>query len=135
MEATIKALSNILKVIPTTTDEIQNMHWNVKGPNFQAIHGDTGAVYSLLLDWTDTLAERIKALDPSYQVSKGSSSEIKSTLPNELDVINRVISVLTQFSGLVKTNMIKTDAVTSNQLQGLVFDLDKWIWKFTNSKS
>ncbi len=37
-------------------------HWNVKGPNFAALHGLFDDVSGHSLDWADTLAERAVAL-------------------------------------------------------------------------
>ena len=39
----------------------QNFHWNVRGPNFQALHQFFEAEYQELAAAIDTLAERIRA--------------------------------------------------------------------------
>jgi len=133
MNDTIKELSKLLMVLPALTDEVQGCHWNVKGPNFQAVHGDTGAIYGMLVDWTDAIAERIKAIDPSYIVSKGASTGFAPTV-SDADVVNRIVVILTSFSLLVKSCISTTDQVTSNQLQELAYEVDKWVWKFSNSR-
>lgn len=133
MANSISQLVAIMKVIPAATDEIQNCHWNVKGSNFDNVHADTGAVYSLLIDWQDIIAERIKGIDPSFLVVKGSCAEVVPITDQRL-IVKRVASILEQFNALVKTSIETTDQVTSNQLQTLSYDLDKWIWKFTNSQ-
>jgi DNA-binding ferritin-like protein len=133
MNIEIDALNKILSITQSVIDEIQSCHWNIKGPSFSPIHSDLGTIYDLLIGWQDTIAERIKANDPSYLVSKG-KSEIVSPISNQSDIIDRTIMLLKQLALLVTSTLSKVNAVTANELQTLILVLDKWVWKFTNSK-
>lgn len=133
MNTEISSLNKILSITQSIIDEIQSCHWNIKGSNFAVIHGDLGSVYGLLLGWQDTIAERIKANDPSYLVSKG-VSETVSPISDQSEIIDRTILLLKQLATLITSNLSKVNAVTANELQTLILALDKWVWKFTNSK-
>ena len=131
MKTSTILLSNLLKIIPEATDEIQCYHWNVKGPNFTTTHANLGEVYDLLIDWTDIIAERIKAIEPGLQVVKGSSTVV-IPLSNEAEIVTRTISILTQLINVIKSTEL--DDVSANKLQEFTYELDKWVWKFTNSQ-
>jgi len=57
-----KGLSNLLADTYTLYLKTQNFHWNVTGPQFQALHSLFEEQYHELADAVDVIAERIRAL-------------------------------------------------------------------------
>ncbi|RMB13082.1 Dps family protein [Eilatimonas milleporae] len=65
-QAQIDTLAASLKVLLAENVQLytltQNVHWNVTGPLFQAVHNMTEEQYLALATATDDIAERIRAL-------------------------------------------------------------------------
>ena len=63
---TKEAVTKNLKILLADTYALylktQNYHWNVTGPNFQALHSLFEEQYQDLAEAIDTIAERIRAL-------------------------------------------------------------------------
>ena len=129
----LQPLVTLLGVFPGVIDSIQAVHWNVKGPNFGDIHADTGAIYTMFIGWQDKIAERIKALNTGFQVTKGTSQDAPD-VTDQAKAIAIVLSSLNTMKGAIQTAAKTVDAPTANMLQELEVEVDKWIWKFTNSQ-
>mgnify|MGYP003566131725 CR=1 FL=1 len=56
----------------------QNVHWNVTGPMFQAVHGLTEAQYMELAPAVDEIAERIRTLGHKAPASLGTYAKLGS---------------------------------------------------------
>lgn len=129
----VQPLVTLLSVFPGVIDSIQAVHWNVKGPNFVDIHTDTGTIYDLFIEWQDTIAERVKALNTSFQVAKGISHDAPD-VADQAKAVAIVLSSLNTMKYAIQTATKSVDDTTANMLQELEAEVDKWIWKFTNSQ-
>ena len=72
-DASIAALKTVLGETYALYSKTHGYHWNVTGPNFQALHDMFMAQYTDLWEALDTLAERIRALGA---FAPGSATEI-----------------------------------------------------------
>lgn len=129
VEAVEPSLTKLFNNIQPSIDQVQNVHWNVKGKSFDNIHADSGAIYSFLLDMQDVVAERIKALDPAAPVSK--SASVAARVPtNEEECIKLMMAALKNVSS---DGVTFSNKVTDNMMQGYQEQIEKWLWKLTNS--
>lgn len=72
-DAAITALKTVLGETYALYSKTHGYHWNVTGPNFQALHDMFMTQYTDLWEALDTIAERIRALGA---FAPGSASEI-----------------------------------------------------------
>ena len=75
----------------------QNYHWNVTGPMFSSLHALFEAEYTDLAAATDTLAERIRALDfkspGSFEIFKAIATIKEETgSPSAVEMIKNLLS-------------------------------------------
>src|SRR5690606_5472196 len=95
---------------------LKQAHWNVKGPNFIAIHELFDQVYERLEPHIDEIAERIKQLDgtangTAEHVAKASSLKpYPLDLTSETDHIKAVSERLRDLGGKVREGIDATDA-------------------------
>ena len=94
-------------------------HWNVKGPNFAALHGLFDDVSGHSLDWADTLAERAVALG-------GQALGTAATL------VESLATSVAAFGAAVRAAIDTADAAgdkgTSDLFTGLSREADKDLW-------
>lgn len=126
------SLQDILANLELLYVKAKNYHWNVTGPEFRNLHKTFDELQDVALDWADTIAERMRALD--IHVDASSESFLRSIWFDEC-----LKPVDAQF---MKTNMSATldkismnlnkcitgrqfDEVTLNKLQDLCADIDK----------
>ena len=114
-------------------------HWNLTGPHFNHMHKFFEAQYEELLENSDRVAERIRALDHE---AFGTMTEFlkHSTLtekPGQSPNIKEMVTLLlADHDALIKTlrknihecEQNYKDAVTSNFLQDLSFKHEKMAW-------
>jgi len=72
-DAAVSALKTVLGETYALYSKTHGYHWNVTGPNFQALHDMFMIQYTDLWEALDTIAERIRALGA---FAPGSASEI-----------------------------------------------------------
>lgn len=117
---------------------LKQAHWNVKGPNFIAIHQLFDAVYDRLEPHIDEIAERIQQLDgtangTAEHVAKTSTLEpYPLDLKSETDHIKAVVERLRDLGGKVREGIDATDeageADASDILTNMSRTLDKDLW-------
>lgn len=72
-ETAVSALKMVLGETYALYSKTHGYHWNVTGPNFQALHDMFATQYTDLWEALDTIAERIRALGA---LAPGSATEI-----------------------------------------------------------
>ncbi len=117
---------------------LKQAHWNVKGPNFIAIHELFDGVYDRLEPHIDTMAERIKQLDgmangTAEHVAKESSLKpYPLDITSETDHIKAVVERLRDLGGKVREGIDATDeageADAADILTAMSRDIDKDLW-------
>lgn len=126
------ALQDVVANLELLYAKAKNYHWNVTGPNFIGLHKTFDGVQEVALDWADTIAERMRALD--IKVDARMSSFLKSAwFPEAREdmmqyemVRDMVLTLDCICSYLMKAiNAHTFDAVTENKLQDLCAEIDK----------
>ena len=111
-------------------------HWNMRGKNFIAIHEMLDPFNAKLLDYADTIAERIAQLGgtaygTSQLVAQNSSlaeypTDISSTDEQLSALLERYATLANAVRKVVEDGM--TDEGTANFLTDASNDLDKYLW-------
>jgi starvation-inducible DNA-binding protein len=113
-------------------------HWNVKGPNFIALHELFDQVHDNLETHVDALAERITALGGTAlgtvgAVARGSSlapfPEDISAGPEQLAALaERLADFGRKLRAAIATAAKLDDAATSDLFTEIARDADKYLW-------
>lgn len=118
--------------------QAKQAHWNVKGPNFIALHELFDKVVDVADDGVDEIAERVTALGG---VAAGTIGSIAAAtkLPEYplthttgkqhlLQLISAVAAVGKSTRAAIATSADLGDADTSDLFTGLSRELDKYLW-------
>lgn len=113
-------------------------HWNVKGPNFIALHELFDQVAEHIEDHIDTLAERITALGG---IAHGTIATVarRSTLPpypedvtQGIQHVQALANAVASFGAKVRSSIDEAaragDADTSDLFTGISREVDKDLW-------
>lgn len=131
-------LNERLADILDLTMQAKQAHWNVKGPNFIALHELFDQIYTELAAATDDIAERIVALGG---VAEGTIAVVakQSHLPaypleiaSGSDHVDALATGVAAFGKAVRRDIDRTaelgDADTADLFTGLSRALDKQLW-------
>lgn len=118
--------------------QTKQAHWNVKGPNFIALHELFDAIYTLLQGHIDEIAERVTALGG---IAEGTLAAViaRSHLPaypTDIvaghDHVAALSARLALFGKAVRGDIDRTanlgDAGTADLFTGISRELDKQLW-------
>lgn len=118
--------------------QAKQAHWNVKGPNFIALHELFDKLAEETEEYIDDMAERITALGGT---AKGTAVVVAKTSQLEaypLDIVNGRDHVVALAGAVAKTGKAVRaaieaagslgDADTSDLFTGVSRGLDKWLW-------
>ncbi len=113
-------------------------HWNVKGPNFIALHELFDSIAGLVTGFVDDLAERITALGGTAEGTLGAVAKRTSlpTYPVEItagrDHVDRLATSMATFGKAVRAGIDQADqlqdADTADLFTGISRELDKQLW-------
>jgi starvation-inducible DNA-binding protein len=116
-----------------------NFHWNLKGPHFNHMHQFFKKQYEQLLDITDDVAERVRALDgraigtmteclklTRLKEEPGSVPDIKGMVTLLLADYDAIIAELR--AGITECETEYKDSTTSNFLAELAMKQEKMAW-------
>ena len=117
---------------------LKQAHWNVKGPNFIAIHELFDQVYDRLEPHIDEMAERIQQLDGTANGTAEHVAKTSTLKPYPLDItgeadhIKAVVERLRDLGGKVREGIDQTDeageANAADILTAMSRDIDKDLW-------
>lgn len=120
------------------TLQAKQAHWNVKGPNFIALHKLFDEVYEVLAEQTDEIAERIAALggNPEGRVQAVVKTTTLPAYPEGIHGgrahVDALSSGLAVFGKSVREGINQTavlgDADSSDLLTGISREVDKYLW-------
>jgi starvation-inducible DNA-binding protein len=118
--------------------QAKHAHWNVKGPNFIALHELFDSVAEHVEDHIDTLAERITALGGIAHGTIASVSGTTSLRPypegvaDGLEHVDALSTAVADFGAKIRKGIDETgrlgDADTSDLFTGVSRELDKDLW-------
>jgi len=118
--------------------QTKHAHWNVKGPNFIALHELFDKVAENVEEHVDELAERITQLGGTAYGTIGTAARTTSLKPYPEDIsegmahVDALSSALADFGKKVRKGIAQTgdwgDADTADLLTGISRDVDKYLW-------
>jgi starvation-inducible DNA-binding protein len=118
--------------------QAKQAHWNVKGPNFIALHELFDQVAEHVEDHVDTLAERITALGGTARGTIATVSRATSLKPYPGDItdgaqhVDALSGAVADFGAKVRKAIDESaragDAGTSDLFTGISREIDKDLW-------
>lgn len=117
--------------------QLKQAHWNVKGPNFMALHELFDEINGEVEEYVDEIAERAVQLGG---VVYGTARQVaqRSSLPEYPNVVDgrahveAVATVMAAFGKLTRAGIDQTsqlgDAVTADLLTEVTSGIDKRLW-------
>jgi starvation-inducible DNA-binding protein len=118
--------------------QTKHAHWNVKGPNFIALHELFDKVAENVEDHIDELAERITQLGGTAHGTVAAVAKTTSLKPYPEEItegvahVEALSSALADFGKKVRAGIATTDdwgdADTADLLTGISRDVDKYLW-------
>jgi starvation-inducible DNA-binding protein len=118
--------------------QAKQAHWNVKGPNFIALHELFDKVADEAEDWSDEFAERIAQLGGAPEGTLKAVAGRSRLAPYPLDLaegrahVNALSSALAAFGAEVRGSIEKAaklkDADTSDLFTEVSREADKQLW-------
>ena len=118
--------------------QTKQAHWNVKGPNFIALHELFDKVNEDVEDYVDLIAERAVQLggvaDGTARsiVKRSSLNEYAPRGPNGLDHVEALSSALAAFGKVARKAIDRAnelgDADTADIFTEISRGTDKWLW-------
>jgi len=118
--------------------QAKHAHWNVKGPDFIALHELFDKVAESVEDQIDTLAERVTALGGVAHGTLASVARTTSLRPYPQEIseglshVEALSAALAQFGAKVRAAIAATaelgDAGTSDLFTGVSRENDKSLW-------
>lgn len=113
-------------------------HWNVKGPNFIALHELFDKIVEESEDWVDDIAERAVALGgtaygTTQAVAKATSLKpYPTSITSGPDHLDALATALAAFGKNVRAGIDAADklgdADTADLFTGISRDVDKYLW-------
>ena len=118
--------------------QVKQAHWNVKGPNFIALHELFDKISDVVLGQIDEIAERITSLGGTAEGTVAVAAK-RSKLKNYplsitagKDHLFYLSTQLAVFGKAVRTGIDETeelgDAGTADLLTGISREIDKYLW-------
>ncbi len=117
---------------------VKQAHWNVKGPQFIALHKLFDEIAEGLLEYVDMIAERVTALGGMAlgTVRMAAESSRLAAYPTEThDSMGTVELLADRLANLAKSTRMASDEAdnihdmdTNDMLIEISRDLDKWLW-------
>jgi starvation-inducible DNA-binding protein len=118
--------------------QAKQAHWNVKGPNFIALHELFDRIAEHIEDHVDTLAERITALGGTANGTIAAVARTSSLPPFPTDItegvqhVDALSSAVASFGAKVRKGIDEAakvgDADTSDLFTGISREIDKDLW-------
>jgi starvation-inducible DNA-binding protein len=118
--------------------QVKQAHWNVKGPNFIALHELFDKISDVVLEYIDELAERVTSLGGTAEGTVAVAAK-RSKLKNYplsitagKDHLFYLSTQLAAFGTAVRAAIDATDelgdADTADLFTGISRGVDKWLW-------
>lgn len=137
-KTSIKELADRLADASAFSMAVKQAHWNMKGPNFIAVHEFLDQVYARVLDHVDDIAERIQVLDgvaegTAEHVAKASSlAPYPTNLTKTEDHLAALCERLRDYGGKLRKSLETVedagDANTADLLTEASREADKDLW-------
>ncbi len=134
----IAALNDLLAEAIDLQSQVKQAHWNVKGPNFIALHELFDKLSDIVLEQIDDIAERITSLGGTAEGTVAVAAK-RSKLKNYplnitagKDHLYYLSTQLAAYGKVVRAAIDSTakmgDADTADLFTGVSRDVDKYLW-------
>jgi starvation-inducible DNA-binding protein len=117
---------------------IKQAHWNVKGPQFIALHKLFDELAGSMLEYVDLIAERVTALGGTAMGTVRMAATASRLAPYPADLVQDMATVrflADQMAALAASTRAAADQAenlrdmaTNDLFIEVVRDLDKWLW-------
>jgi len=118
--------------------QTKHAHWNVKGPNFIALHELFDKIAESVEDQIDTLAERVTALGGRAHGTIASVARSSSLKPYPEDIsegmahVDALSAALADYGAKIRAGIDAADklgdADTADLFTGISRETDKYLW-------
>ena len=118
--------------------QTKHAHWNVKGPNFIALHELFDQVAEHLEDHIDTIAERVTALGGTARGTLAAVARATTLRPYPEDIsdgtahVDALSAALADYGAKLRAGIEAAarlgDADTADLFTGISRDTDKYLW-------
>lgn len=118
--------------------QTKHAHWNVKGPNFIALHELFDKVAEVVEEQVDTIAERVTALGGTARGTLAAVVRNTTLKPYPEDIteglqhVDALSAAVAAFGAKARTAINAAaelgDADTSDLFTGVSRDIDKYLW-------
>ena len=118
--------------------QAKQAHWNVKGPQFIALHKLFDEVYAAVEEYVDLLAERVVQLGGIAEgtarivAERSEVSEYPHTIADGPAHVNALAGALAEFGGHIRRAIDETgelgDADSADICTEISRGIDKWLW-------
>jgi starvation-inducible DNA-binding protein len=118
--------------------QTKQAHWNVKGPNFIALHKLFDEIHASVTEYADLLAERIVqlgavAIGTAREVAERSElDEYPIAISSGEEHVKNLSAALASFGSRVRFAIQETDeledAVAADICTEIARGVDKWLW-------
>ena len=114
-------------------------HWNVVGPRFMMVHEQLDKFVDDLHEWSDEVAERLRALEFPAEgqagtvIKQSSLQELPSGAIPDHEVVKHVatrIAAVAAQGRAVITRLDPIDHISQDVVSGIVKGLEKHLWMF-----
>jgi starvation-inducible DNA-binding protein len=130
-------LRTLVPELVALTLDAKQAHWNLKGPNFLALHAVTDALADDARAWTDRVAERAVALGLAVDARPAAVARVGTELPGGHVLDHEVVAMLSVALARVASaarglldQLDHTDAVAHDIAVEVVEGADKYRWMF-----
>jgi len=130
-------LQRVLVDLIALTLNVKQAHWNVVGPNFRGTHLLLDEIVDAVQDYTDTIAERMRALSlvpdgrPMTVVESTSLADFPSGERNTTEVVGQITDRIRRAVVTVRAVHDQVDAEdpsTTDLLHTVIGGLEKYAW-------
>ncbi len=137
----VKVIELLNSCLATCLDGVMNAkqaHWNVKGPNFIALHGLFDQIYQSFGEYTDLIAERVVQLGgiaegtAQFVTKKSSLKEYPVVISDGHAHIEYLSDTLSGAGGQIRKAIKSCDEVNDADSADILTEisrgLDKYLW-------
>lgn len=134
----IEILNNRLADCIDLTTQAKQAHWNVKGPQFIALHELFDKVAASITEYADLIAERIMQLGGSAEgtarvaAKRSSLTEYPLEISDGSDHVEALSDALAKFGREARHAVDQTDELgdvdTADIFTEVSRGIDKWLW-------
>jgi len=132
-----KVLQPVLTDLIAFSCIVKQLHWNVVGPYFRAVHLHLDEIYADVLEGIDSVAERISAVGHSpngnvkYVAANAELQDVPEGFTRDSEVLLLASARIAELAKLIRSRMAEIeedDTVTADLLHQVVQKLEKHHW-------